>query len=269
MNRVIAKEFNNKWNAIRKKSSSDETSIFVEKGRKPATQRQFNLFHYFEYIKGIAKKNGFKNILEVGCGRGTMSLYLAEYLGLNVTLVDASEEAINLARHNFEQFRAKGNFKVNDAENLSFNDNTFDMVVSIGLAEHFEDYSRVYSEQFRVLKPGGIMVSLNIPQKHSIQALNIIYRFFLRLSKKPLKKDYFRNADKPKDYRKTAQQAGFKQVEVFYVNPFPLFTPVGKRAEHIITAAYRIIYKLRGLFIKYPFKGSRLLSQAHFLIGRK
>ncbi|MCD4760275.1 class I SAM-dependent methyltransferase [bacterium] len=266
------KDFDNKWGGLIKnksKEKDEEFSIFVRLGQRPKTQRQFNLFHYFEYIKTLVEKYNVKNCLEVGCGRGTMSLYLNKHLGLQSSLADRSAEAIELAKKNFAKFDAQGEFRNDDAEHLSFEDNIFDMVVSIGLVEHLEDYSKIYAEKLRVLKPGGVMVSLNIPHKFSVQILNKIYRWFLKLFGRELKKDYYRNTDTPRDYKRTAEKVGFQDIETFYVNPFPLFTPVPFFIERLITICHSCKYRIRGMFMKYPFRSNSVCSQAHFLIARK
>lgn len=267
MNKYL--KFKERWQEA--DNDSEDLSIFVKQGDNPKNQRQFNLYHYFEFIKRIVLKNSFKKVLEVGCGRGTISLYLNKYLNASVDLVDEKEEAIKLARKNFFQHDALGNFSCQNAEKLNYSNNSFDLVTSIGLAEHFENYNDLFKEQFRVLKPGGMMISLNIPQKFSIQILNTIYRFLIKLLKRNnnLRNDYYRNKDKPSDYIKAARKAGFTEVNSFYVNPFPLFTPLNKKIERVLVLFYRFAYAIRGLFMKYPFKGSGIFSQAHFLIAKK
>lgn len=268
-NSVKNQSFGQKWDDINQhKKLHDESSIFVAQGKKPATQRQLILWHYFEYISKIARQLNCHKVLEVGCGRGTIALYLNKYLGCESHLVDNAPEAIELAKYNFAKFDGQGEFRMESVENMSYEDNSFDLTVSIDLTEHFPDYHKVYSEQYRVLKPGGIMICLNVPQKHSIQALNRFYRWFVKLTNGQ-RRDYYRNADKPKDFIKVTKEVGFKEVETFYVNSFPLFTPASVATERRLTALYSFIYKIRSLFMDYPFKGSKLLSQAHFLIARK
>jgi len=264
-------EFSTKWSEAavnNTKKTQEEFSIFVEPGAAPATQRQFNLLHYYEFIGDIVKKNNYQKPLEIGCGRGTISLYLRKYLNLDVTLTDVSDKAVALAEKNFSHHHATGTIVKDNAENMQFSEGSFDVITSIGLAEHFEDYTKLFQDQFRVLAPGGTMISLNIPKKRSIQMLNSLYRkLFVKVENQ--KKDYYRNEDSMQDYVRTAKEAGFVDVEAIYVNSFPLFTPLGKTAETAITKLYNAIYKLRGLFMKYPFKGSRIFAQAHFLVAKK
>ena len=168
--------FQFKWTAALQGGAQEERSVFVRKGDSPRTQRQFALYREFEYISQVAKHNGVKTALEIGCGRGTMALYLNRYLGIAVTATDISEAAIALAKENFALHRADGTITVADAASLPFPDNSFDMTVSVGLLEHLQDYAPLLQEQYRVLARGGVMVSINIPKKRSIQTLNHLYR---------------------------------------------------------------------------------------------
>lgn len=124
---------------------------------------------------------------------------------------------------------------------------------------------------YRVLKPGGMLVTMNIPQKNSVQFLNDIYRESLMIFKKKieLRKDHFRVADTPNDFKKNAEIVGFKNCRVFYTNPFPLFTPVPPLVEKTLTLIYRGIMVVRSLYKAEPMEGGRYLSQCHFLVGHK
>lgn len=265
------KSFESKWAAALKGSYKEERSVFVPQGDVPRTQRQFILFREFELIAEIAKKHGVKTALEIGCGRGTMALYLNRHLGARVTATDISEDAIALAKENFALHNGEGDIVRADAAALPFEDNMFDMTVSVGLLEHVPDYTPLLREQYRVLKKGGVLVSINIPKKLSVQLLNRAYRAVRRigLCKEEHKKDYFRTNETPAQYAAHMQAVGFKNVYTFHANPFPIFTPVTRPTEQRLAALYERIFWIRGLFLRHPFKSFSLLSQEHFMIGVK
>lgn len=93
-------------------------------------------------------------VLEIGCGLGTDGVQFAK-AGADYTGVDLTEAAIDLARGNFAQRGLPGKFKVADAENLNFADNSFDIVYSHGVLHHTPDIAGAVREINRVLKPGG------------------------------------------------------------------------------------------------------------------
>ncbi|MFA5133297.1 MAG: methyltransferase domain-containing protein [Patescibacteria group bacterium] len=264
-------KFENKWKDINENKSNDEFSLFVAPGGAPLTQRQINLYWYHRLFQNIIKEKKIKTGLELGSGRGTMSLYLNKYNGIETTLLDISPEAAELAKKNFEGHNAQGRFEVGSCEAIPFPNESFDIVYSIGLLEHLDNYKKTIEESFRVLRPGGVMIALNIPGKWSVQNINNWYKKILEFftGKKYPAKDYYRNNDKPADYRKVAEEAGFKNLSVINVNPFPIFVPVRGETDKKIAKIYNLIIKARLLFMPYPFKTNYIFSQGHFLIGYK
>lgn len=97
---------------------------------------------------------GCEKILEVGCGRGSISSYFADQ-GYQCHLLDYSPEIFDIARDIFEKNRHWGRYVQGDARSLPYVDDTFDIVVSIGLLEHFESVEQLLAEQVRVLSPRG------------------------------------------------------------------------------------------------------------------
>ncbi len=267
--------FHKKWAELQgggSESNAEEKSIYVEKGEIPRTQRQLSLYHYFLFIRKHLEAIGVKDVLEIGCGRGTIGLYCREYLGLNVSLMDNEEKAIALARDAFAAHGLEAKFLVGDALHMALPDNAFDAVVSIGLAEHLDNVTDLFREQYRVLRPGGVMISLNIPRKFSVQELNLVLRFFKKLFgqyKERIGKDYYRNTFSAAQYEQFARDAGFVKTAVTHVCPFPIYVPIRRSTDRRVTAIRRAILALRGLVMPYPYKTNSLLAHAHFLVGYK
>lgn len=94
------------------------------------------------------------SVLEIGCGLGTDGSQFAK-AGAHYTGVDLTEAAIELARKRFEIAGLPGEFRVADAENLDFADESFDRIYSHGVLHHTPDTARAVAEIHRVLKPGG------------------------------------------------------------------------------------------------------------------
>jgi SAM-dependent methyltransferase len=94
------------------------------------------------------------SVLEIGCGLGTDGAQFAK-AGAHYTGVDLTEAAIELARKRFEIAGLPGEFRVADAENLDFADESFDRIYSHGVLHHTPDTARAVAEIHRLLKPGG------------------------------------------------------------------------------------------------------------------
>ncbi|SRR5579883_1852933 len=94
-------------------------------------------------------------ILDVGCGMGGSSIFLAEKYQANVTGITLSQKQASIARAQ----AAKLNnviFKVEDALALpSIPDNSIDIVWSLESCEQFFDKELFIQQAYRVLKPGG------------------------------------------------------------------------------------------------------------------
>ena len=131
--------FDKKWKKINEsKNDADEKTLFVDIGEEPRTQRQLNLYYYYLFIKNILNGIQAINVLEVGCGRGTMSLFLSKHTGLKTFLLDESSDAIEIVRKEFIKYNQEGEYYISDALNTKLEAKRFDSVISIGLAEHFK-----------------------------------------------------------------------------------------------------------------------------------
>ncbi len=97
------------------------------------------------------------NILDVGCGMGGSSIYLAKKFLANVTGITLSQKQVSIASEQaLIENVSRVNFKIEDALSLeSFADNTFDLIWSLESCEQFFDKNLFIKQAFRVLKPGG------------------------------------------------------------------------------------------------------------------
>lgn len=106
----------------------------------------------------LFKSAGVKSILDLGCGTGRHSIFLAES-GFDVTATDISECAVSITQ---ERAIGKGlNIKVlcHDMRKIPFDDNTFDAVLCVWTSGHglLEDMITHKNEMVRVTKPNGFI----------------------------------------------------------------------------------------------------------------
>jgi ubiquinone/menaquinone biosynthesis C-methylase UbiE len=94
------------------------------------------------------------DVLEIGCGLGTDAVQFAR-AGARYTGVDLTPRAVEIVRRRFELYGLEGTTRVADAENLPFEDDSFDVVYSHGVLHHTPDTQRAFDEIYRVLRPGG------------------------------------------------------------------------------------------------------------------
>ncbi len=93
------------------------------------------------------------SVLEYGCGPGSQAFGLAK-AGASVTAIDISDVAIEQTKKEADRQGVEIECFVMDAEDLTFEDNSFDRVCGSGILHHL-DLERCYPELKRVLKPGG------------------------------------------------------------------------------------------------------------------
>lgn len=101
---------------------------------------------------------GKLKILDVGCGAGFFSILLSK-LGHEVTGIDLTPDMITHSRELAKEEGASCTFKVMDAENPDFTDESFDVIVTRNLTWTLPDAARAYKEWIRVLKTGGVLIN--------------------------------------------------------------------------------------------------------------
>jgi len=99
------------------------------------------------------------SVLEVGCGAGFMAVALAQR-GFHVQAFDSSEAMIEQARRNAEESLTNDllTLKVRDVYSLDFSDDSFDLVLAIGVIPWLERLEPAIQEMVRVIKPGGYII---------------------------------------------------------------------------------------------------------------
>ncbi|WP_199249906.1 methyltransferase domain-containing protein [[Phormidium] sp. ETS-05] len=109
---------------------------------------------------GVKKADRVRSFLDVGCGIGGSTLYLAQKFnasgtGITLSPVQAARASARAAAANLSP---QATFLVADALNTPFADGTFDLVWSLESGEHMPDKHKLFQECYRVLKPGGILI---------------------------------------------------------------------------------------------------------------
>ena len=90
-------------------------------------------------------------ILELGCGTGYFTKEIVSS-GAFVTAIDISPELLTIAKK--EITASNVSFEIENAYELSFKDNTFDLIIGSSVLHHLE-IKKAICEMHRVLKPGG------------------------------------------------------------------------------------------------------------------
>ena len=105
-------------------------------------------------------------MLEVGCGTETLTLTAKEHAGSEgeVVGIDASPEALDIARDKAARAGMSVTFQHALMEDIPYPDDQFDVVLSCFMIDHLPDDDarrQGLAEVYRVLKPGGRLLIMN------------------------------------------------------------------------------------------------------------
>lgn len=133
-------------------------SDYIQKVQTLYLSRQLRFDDVFKekYINAFDINDKF-SILEIGCGPGALTQALHRwYPHFQIVGIDRDGAFVDFARRKAPSIK----FLEEDATNLSFANNSFDVTISNTVQEHIEP-SKFFGEQYRVLKPNGACLVLS------------------------------------------------------------------------------------------------------------
>ena len=120
---------------------------------------EIDIYLFDQLLKGRFRES--MRVLDAGMGGGRNLIYLMRS-GFDVCGVDASEGSVASVRRlaaRLAPHLAETNFRVERVEAMSFEDASFDWVISSAVLHFAEDeahFQKMLTDMWRVLKPGGI-----------------------------------------------------------------------------------------------------------------
>ena len=256
---------------------------------EPTNQIQLAFHSHWQVFSDILRTRGIDtgSVLEVGCGRGSLSSHFADN-GWACTLLDYSPSVLDIAQSIFTHNQHNAEFVTGDARNLPFEDNSFDVVTSIGLLEHFDDIATPIREQYRILKPGGVFLGYIVPERpDNVQRyfnwVNAIaragYRLFSNTSESAIKKeDIYRSDHYSPRYLDVISRLDVAAVESMGLYPLPMishspefpFSLMPKPLEKALTTLFKGALRLRHtLYKRHGWICSEQMGQAFLVVFTK
>lgn len=207
-----------------------------------------------------------KSILEVGVGLGADHERLA-MAGGRMTGIDLTPRAISHTKRRFELRSLSSHLQVADAENLPFEDNSFDGVYSWGVIHHSPNTPVAAAEILRVLKPGGL-AKIMIYHKYSFVGYMLWVRYAL-LKLKPfttLESIYSQHLESPGTKAYSVKQARklFGNFEILDIHTVLthgdlLSSDAGQRHRGLLLSLAKRVWPRRVIQMLFPGHGLFML----------
>jgi 2-polyprenyl-6-hydroxyphenyl methylase/3-demethylubiquinone-9 3-methyltransferase len=160
-------------------------------------------------LKSIDNTINNINILDVGCGGGILCESIAKNLiNSKITGIDAGYENIQIAKEHCSQFDLNIDYINTSLENFE-SKKKFDVVVSLEVIEHCEDYKAFLEQLSNLLKPNGLLFlsTINRNLKSYFQAI-IAAEYILKWV--PKKTHEWKKFLKPSEINKVLEKENLK-----------------------------------------------------------
>ncbi|MFU2132039.1 class I SAM-dependent methyltransferase [Gallibacterium anatis] len=180
--------------------------------------------------------NKDKKVLEVACNMGTTAIGLAERFGCHIEGVDLDEQALAKAQKNISEAKLDNLIHVQraNAMKLPFADSSFDIVINEAMLTMLplEAKRKAVTEYFRVLKPGGFLLTHDVMLlEHNEAQILATLREVINVSITPLTKEGWKDLFK---------QSGFSNVDT-YSGEMTLLSPKGMIYDEGVLGTLKIV----------------------------
>jgi ubiquinone/menaquinone biosynthesis C-methylase UbiE len=140
------------------------------------------------WYAGLTKKsmNEFKNlarrtadqipsnakVLEIAPGPGYLAIELAKLGNFEIMGLDISKTFVEIARANAAKAGVRVDFQQGNASRMPFADDSFDFLLCTAAFKNFTEPQRALEEMYRVLKPGGQGLIVDLRRDTSMDTIN-------------------------------------------------------------------------------------------------
>ena len=185
--------------------------------------------------KGHFKKD--KKVLEVACNMCTTSIMLAKRYGCEIDAVDLNKKALEKGKQNVQKNNLEHLIHIQQANamKLPFDDNTFDIVLNEAMLTMLpiQAKEKALKEYYRVLKPGGILLTHDIailnPENTKYIQEELSAAINVKVTPLPTA-----------DWRKLYEEAGFTKIKK-KIGAMSLMTPAGMIRDEGVLGTAKII----------------------------
>lgn len=157
-------------------------------------------------------------VVDIGCGTGQTASYLKKHFSCKVTAIDQHPVMLEKAKKRFDQDRVEITLYQGNAEKLPIESQSYDLAL-VESVTIFTDMEKSLKEYARILRPGGVLINLEMTAKSrfpekSIKEFEALYG----IKKVPLESEW----------RTKYQDSGFQSIQTIHEGPVlaTLATPI-------------------------------------------
>ena len=113
-----------------------------------------------EHLAQLAQIRAGRRVLDVGCGTGASSIFLAKRYKVEATGITISPVQVSLANQAAAREDVNATFLLMDAEAMKF-EKLFDVVWSVESISHYQDIEKFFASAAKLLKPNGTVAVID------------------------------------------------------------------------------------------------------------
>ena len=191
---------------------SNQVKSFFESPGRYFSRRQVDVTIRAETVEAFTKELSFHEILDLGCGDGSISLPLLND-NRRLTLLDLSSSMTSIARSSVPPELSK-NVVIRNEDFMAadFPKASFDLIICLGLVAHVDSPSDFIKKVAGSLKPGGKVILQFIDSKNFVARLGRLTSWLRELAKPP---EYTVNRVSKAEMRRLFSSNDLKMVSLF------------------------------------------------------
>jgi SAM-dependent methyltransferase len=171
-------------------------------------------------LERLAPAQQGERVIEIGCAPAKWLAYYGQRFGVIADGVEYSEKGANLSQANLDALGLEG--KIHHADFFTTDAERYDVVLSFGFIEHFDDLEGVFARHLDFVKPGGRLV-IGVP---NFRGLN---KTLQRWSDPAYLALHNLRAMDPALYRRLGAEHGLERLHQEYIGgPDPIIIKLGK-----------------------------------------
>lgn len=191
-----------------------------------------------KWIFSKIKLKEYERILELGCGTGQLWLENVKNVPstCSIVLSDFSKNMLNTAKKNLTKLKLPIEFKIIDAENIPYPNQSFDVILACHMLYHIPNFKKALTEINRVIKYNGRFIATTVSRNHIKELTDFLFQFDLDIKMKKKYFNEFRN-----ESGKELLEPFFNEIELFeYINPVIISSvePLMKYIESMFQKEY-------------------------------